>query len=65
MMEESSSSKIGCAVGCGLALFFNVDLCAVAKACRGPADGKRVLPSVQMLSSTKSPCFELKEEQSG
>ncbi|CAE6959266.1 Agbl1 [Symbiodinium natans] len=24
---------IGCAVGCGLALFFNVDLCAVAKAC--------------------------------
>ncbi|CAE7704269.1 Nna1 [Symbiodinium sp. CCMP2592] len=24
---------VGCAVGCGLALFFNVDLCSVAQAC--------------------------------
>ena len=41
MLSEPQGSvgllrKVGCAVGCGLALFFNVDLCSVAQACPGP-----------------------------
>ncbi|CAE7805806.1 Nna1 [Symbiodinium microadriaticum] len=38
---------VGCAVGCGLALFFNVDLCSVAQACP-----RRLRPDTPSLPET-------------